>query len=252
MNLRSLIIDDEKGARETLTKMLTRYCPDVDICGEADTVNSAVDLILDRKPDLVFLDIHLSLGTAFDILKRIEDVNFEIIFTTAYDRYALNAIKLSAIDYLLKPIGLEDLRQAIIKVKKRREKEGHYETRSLQSIAEEFKEKNAEVKKITLSTFEGLIVVYLQDIIRCEGYKNYTTFYLKTGKKIIVSRTLKEYEELLTEYGFFRIYQSHLVNLNFIKKYNRSKSSTLEMIDGSVLPVSRAKKIALMSQIRQL
>jgi two-component system, LytTR family, response regulator len=253
MRMKAVIIDDELTAREMLSGMVEAYAKEVEIAGLADSIDTGAELIKKVKPDVVFLDVGLAEGTGFDLLERFEDPDFEVIFTTAYNKYALQAIKFSALDYLLKPISPSELKAAMLKLKKRKEKESSYFPReSFKILSEGFQHAGDQTKRITLSTSEGIIVVQLNQVIRCEGFRNYTTFYLTTGKSILVSRTLKEFEEMLEDYGFLRIFQSHLVNLSFVKKYNRGRVPSLEMADGSVLPVSRDKKNLLLQKLKAL
>ncbi|HLF46511.1 MAG TPA: LytTR family DNA-binding domain-containing protein [Chitinophagaceae bacterium] len=250
MNLKAIIIDDEKSARQTLLKLINKYTLDVEVIAEAASISAGIDVIQKNKTDVVFLDIKMSSGSGFDILEQIEKIDFEIIFTTAYDRYALKAIKFSALDYLLKPINPDELNAAIEKVKKRKANSPETYFQNLDNFNQQIKNPGKQLQKITLSTSNGLIMVDLKAIIRCEGYKNYTTFYLTNQQRIVVSKTLKEYDNLLSSCGFIRIFQSHLINLSFIKRYIKGSKAQVEMADGAILPVSREKKNELLKILR--
>lgn len=248
--IKAIIIDDEKSARETLSGLLSLYCEEVSVIAEAASISTGIDVIQKNQADLVFLDIKMSGGTGFDILEKLKEINFDIIFTTAYDRYALKAIKFSALDYLLKPINPDELIAAIAKVKKRKGIHQDQYVQNLRGLNEQLKNPGVKLHRIALSTSSGLVMVEIKDIIRCEGYKNYTTFYLADHQKIVVSKTLKEYENLLDPDDFMRIFQSHLVNLNYVKRYIRGLKGQVEMADGSILPISREKKIKLLEKLK--
>lgn len=252
MELKAIIIDDEKSARETLAGLLSIYCEEVKIIGEAASISSGIDIIQKNNADLIFLDIKMSGGTGFDILEKLPQIDFEVIFTTAYDRYALKAIKFSALDYLLKPINPDELTAAIEKVKKRKHEHSDIYMQNVRGLNEQFKNPGNKLHRITLSTSNGLMIVELKDIIRCEGYKNYTTFYLSNQLKIVVSKTLKEYENLLDPDDFMRVFQSHLINLNYVKRYIKGLKGRVEMADGSVLPISREKKGKLLEKLKAI
>lgn len=232
-----IIIDDEPKSRETLKNLLQEYCSDVSIEGMADSVDEAVGLITKLKPDLIFLDIEMQTATGFDLLKRLEKHDFEVIFITAYEQYALKAIKFSALDYLLKPIDINELKQAIDKYKRRViASENKKITQLLQNI-----QSNAP-KRITLSTSEGLLFIDIDKIIRCEAQGAYTLFHIKDSRKIMVSKNLKEYQNLLTEHGFFRLHNSHLINIKEVHQFIKSDGGIVVLKDGSKVAISANKK----------
>ncbi len=231
-----VVIDDEPKARETIINILA-LCPvDISVVGEAEDVQSGYDIILKKKPDLVLLDINLPDGTGFDILKKFDKIRFKIIFITAHEEHAIKAFKFSALDYILKPVTAGELIGAIEKAAETINKE---ETEIKFSA---FLSNLDRIKKIVLRTAESIHIISIEDIIRCEADVNYTTFYLKNGEKLLVSKTLKEYAELLEHSDFYRTHQSHLVNLEHISRYDKMEGGHLVMIDESIVPVSTRKK----------
>ncbi len=235
--LNTVIIDDEEKSRQTLRQMLNLFCPTVQIIGEAHNVQSAYELLSIVKPDIVFLDIRMPDGNGFDLLKKLNHPNFNLIFTTAYDQYAIKAFKYSAIDYLLKPIDTDELKAAVAKAV---EVDPTTATRNNTLLDNYAKPK--EDQQIVLSTIEGMHVVKIKNIIRCQADDYYTNFFLNDGRRIMISKTLKENEELLKDHGFIRPHRSHLVNISYIKRYIKSNGGHIILVDGSNIPVSRRKK----------
>jgi two-component system LytT family response regulator len=215
-------------------------CMQVNVVGEADSVKTGLAVIAEQKPQVVFLDIELKSETSFEILEQVPKINFELIFTTAFDHYALNAIKICAIDYLLKPIDLNELRTLVAKAEKRINRE--YLNKNLEVLLNNIKTSSQNNHRIALSAPEGLLFVNVSDIIYCESDGPYTKFILKQADKIVTSKHLKEYEDLLTGYDFFRIHKSYLVNLREIKKYIRGDGGQLIMSNGAALAVSKQRK----------
>lgn len=238
--IRTVVIEDEEHSRRMLLVMLKEHCRQIQVVGEANSVKSGLAAISDVKPQLVFLDIELQSETSFEILEQIPEINFELIFTTAFDHYALKAIKFCAIDYLLKPIDVDELRMAVSKAEKRLDRE--YLNKNLEVFLGNIKSASQNNHKIALSTLEGLFFVNVNDIIYCESSGPYTKFNFKQAPQIITSKHLKEYEELLSGYNFFRIHKSYLVNLQEIKKYIRGEGGQLIMSDGASLSVSKQRK----------
>jgi two-component system LytT family response regulator len=231
-----IIIDDEPKARSTIRDILALSGQKIEILGEAGDVKSAHELILQRRPELILLDINLPDGTGFDLLKKFETIDFRVIFITAHEEYAVRAFRFSALDYILKPITASDLIDAV-------EKAG--ETIKSEKTEEKFKAFLAnldKINKIVLRTAESIHIINLGNIVRCESDVNYTTFYLTNGQKLLVSKTLKEYDEMLVSSGFFRTHQSHLVNLDHITRYEKGEGGHLIMDDGSLVPVSSRKR----------
>jgi two-component system LytT family response regulator len=248
--IRAIIIEDEKMSREALYRMLEKYCPTVEVVAEADGYRKGVEEIRKHNPDVIFLDIQMPDGSGFRVLEEIEEIDFEIIFTTAFDQFAIKAIKYSALDYLLKPIIPEDLMEAIKRVEKK--KAENIRRKNLEEGKEDPRMLEERNPKIVLSTAEMIHVINVNDIIRCESDNYYTYFYFVDGRKLLVSKTLKENEELLSQYNFIRPHKSHLVNIKFIKSYIRQEGGYILMNDGTKIPVSRRKKEKIMEIIFNL
>lgn len=244
--IRTVIIDDEKSSRELLRNLLQQYCPSVEILGEADSKNTGKTLINEIKPDLIFLDIEMPFGSGFDLIQEIEMVNAEVVFITAYDHYALKALKISALDYLLKPVHGNELLQAIAKFKK---KDPRITRDVLTLLADRLESNSAEVKRIGISSVKGISIVKVEDIMYCEADGNYTNFKLVNDEVHKASKTLKEYENILPSSSFIRTHQKYLVNINYVIKYLKGRGGFVMMKDGKVLDVSEAKKPALLKAI---
>jgi two-component system LytT family response regulator len=234
--IRTIIIDDEERGRRTLKTQINKYCPELEIVGEANGVQSGLEIIRHEKPDVVFLDIQMQDGTGFDLLEQIPQVNFAIIFATAYDQYAVQAFKFSATDYLLKPIDPDHLIKAVEKL------QSELNSQSLSKKLEALFSNRNNFEKIALPTFDGIILVKIKQIIRCQSESNYTTLFLPENEKIVVTKTLKDFDEMLTPLGFFRIHQSHLINMAFVNKYIKGDGGSVKMDDGTVLEVARRRK----------
>ncbi len=231
-----VVIDDEPRARETIINILGRSKSDIQVVGEADSVQSGYELIIETYPDLVLLDISLTDGTGFDLLKKFEKINFKVIFITAHEEYALKAFKFSALDYILKPVIAGDLLQAVEKTNESKLQE---ETELKIST---FFTNLEKIRKVVLKTAESIHIIQIKNIVRCEADVNYTVFYIDNSEKLMVSKTLKDYAEMLEPAGFFRSHQSHLVNLDHIMRYDKGEGGHLVMKDGSIVPVSSRKK----------
>jgi len=247
--LRTILIDDEQSVRKTLEKLLDRYCPQVRLIAEADGVESGVHAIKKHHPDLVLLDIKMNDGTGFDLLKRLEPVDFKVIFITAYDQFAIKAIKFSALDYLLKPVDPEELADAVNKAEKMLV---HELNQQLDTLQDNMQTQDKSKKKIILKTFENIHLVKIHDILYCESSDNYTTFYLLNGKKILVSNTLKEYDEMLSEFGFFRVHKSYLINLIHIDRFEKAEGGAIVLENEIKLPVASRKKEQLLEMIHRI
>ncbi|MCK5839617.1 MAG: response regulator transcription factor [Bacteroidales bacterium] len=241
--LRTIIIDDEAHILQALEKLVKQYCHNVKIVAKADSVKTGVETIKKHHPDLVFLDIKMEDGTGFDLLKKLDPVNFKVIFITAYDQYAIKAFKFSALDYLLKPVDADDLIQAVSKAEKMVMKELNTQ---LDTLAGNIHTEDRSIKKIILKTFDNIHLVKISDIIYCESDVNYTKFYLLNGNKIIVSVTLKEYDEMLSEYGFFRVHKSFLINLAHIDRFDKYEGGYIVLSNESRVPVASRKKEQLL------
>ncbi|MDX2003114.1 MAG: LytTR family DNA-binding domain-containing protein [Chitinophagales bacterium] len=245
--LRTIIVDDEERARNGLKKMLEKYCPQVKVVGLADSVAKGVQTIKTLQPQLVFLDIDMPDGDGFELLERVGNIDFEIIFATAYDQFALKAFKVAAIDYLVKPIDLDDLIKSIEKVQ---HKLLPTEKRNLQLNVLRESLSAQRFNKLALPSNEGLVFVNIDDIIRFEADGSYTMIYTIQGDKIMVTRLLGEYEQLLEQRGFFRTHHSHLINLNYIKKYVKGRGGYIVMTDGASVDVSVRKKEEFMDLLK--
>ena len=247
MKLTAAIVDDVAQARATLKEDLATYCPNIEIIGEADGVVTGSKLLNKIKPDVVFLDIQLQDGTGFDILEILGDISFQVIFTTASDEFAIKAFKFSAVDYLLKPVDPDELIVAVQKISKvNNSTQENYDL-----LLNTVKEQSAP-KRMALHTLEKIHVTDIADIVRCESNGNYTTFYFKSGQKLLVTKTLKEYDQMLSEYKFARVHQSHLINAQQIKEFVKVDGGYIVMHDGSKIPVSLRKKSVVMKLLENL
>lgn len=238
--IRGIIVEDEKHSRETLTGMLERYCKNVEVIAEAESYRRGLELIRKHSPDVVFLDIQMPDGSGFRLLEELDKINFAIIFTTAFDQFAIKAIKYSALDYLLKPIDPDELVHAIKKVEQKLNKSEVND--NIRVLLENIRSKENDPHKIVLSTSEKIHIIETDQILRCESDNYYTNFFLTDGKNILISKTLKENEELLSDHNFIRPHKSHLVNVKYIKGFLKNDGGYIEMTDGSRIPVSRRKR----------
>jgi two-component system LytT family response regulator len=233
-----LIIDDEKPTREFIRRMLESFKLNAAIFIDGENVETGIKAIEEIQPDLVLLDIQMPDGNGFDVLRRTQFKNFDIIFITAFQEFAIQAIKFSALDYILKPIDMEELQNAVVRAidaKHQSSDESQF------SVLQNNIQPNQK-RKLVLKTLESIHVVDIENIIRCEADKNYTSFFLAEGKKILVSKTLKDYDTLLSGHSFFRAQQSHLININFIERYDKQDGGYVIMKDGASVPLSPAKK----------
>lgn len=238
--MKVIIIEDEPHGRETLKNLLNDYCEEVEIVSLCSTVPEGIQAIQSQRPDLVFLDIELHSGTSFEILERIRQFDFEVVFTTAFEDYAIRAIKFSALDYLLKPIDITELREAVTKARHRREET--LQNKNLYNLVKNLSDLNDSHKTITLSTSEGLEFVDVSDIIKLEADGSYTLFHLKQNRKLLVSKNLKEYENLLSDCKFYRVHHSCVINLNEVEKYVRQDGGYIVLKDGSHANLSQKRK----------
>lgn len=247
--MKAIVIDDEQHCIERLQALLLPHLPEVQLVASFQSVEEGLRGIEMLRPELVFLDIQIGDKTGFDLLKAVQNPSFNVIFTTAFDKYAVQAFRFSAVDYLLKPIDAADLAAALQKVKSKI---------STIEMAQKIEELHRNMnrlnpnKRISVSTSSELIYLPIADIVRCESTINYTTIYLRDNRKIIVAKTLKEYEELLSDFNFFRIHNSHLVNLTYIKSYNKGKGGSALLIDGTELEVSTRRKEEFLEKLAQL
>jgi two-component system, LytTR family, response regulator len=248
--IKAIIVDDELGARESLSKMLEKNCKQVEVVAKVDSMLAAFEAITNKEPDLVFLDIEMPNGNAFDLLEKFKTINFNIIFTTAYDHYAIKAIKFSAVDYILKPIDPEELIMAVKRFEVKKNEAATLD-KQFKTLLSNVKPDN-KLKKVGIPDGDGLLFINLSDIIRCDSDGNYTFFILASGKKIIASRTLGEYEQMFCDDNFFRIHRSHLINLEHVKKYIKGEGGYVVMSDGSQVEVSRRNKTDFLEKLSHL
>lgn len=249
----ALLIDDDSNLRNGMKSLLARYAPEIRIIGEADSVETGVSLLLQNPPQVVFLDIHLGDGSGFDLLEEVNQrgkLNSQIVFITAHEQYAIKAFRFSALDFLLKPVDPEELQKVIEKLQQVIDKNDS--VAHIDLLLENIRKKVDNFKRIALSNSDGIHLFEVSDIIRCESEDNYTKFYIKNSKPILISKTLKEYEELLTEHGFERIHQSHLINLAYLKSYIKKDGGYVIMADNANLPISQRKKERLQELLKTL
>ena len=250
----AVLIDDDQNLREGMKGLLERFAPNIKIIGEADSVATGIEVMDTLKSQVVFLDIQLNDGTGFDILEQLAAKNgtikSNIVFITAHEQYAIKAFRFSALDFLLKPVDPDELQKVIVKIELVLQKTNDYAHIDL--LLENIRKKVDNFKRIALSTSDGIHLFEISDIIRCESEDNYTKFYIKNSKPVMISKTLKEYEELLTEHGFERIHQSHLINLNYLKSYIKKDGGYVIMADESHLPISQRKRERLQEILKTI
>lgn len=243
----ALIVDDEEKNRETLAKMFDMFCPDVKVIGKAEDANSAYEIIQKDKPQVVFLDIEMPGGDGFSLIEKFDTIDFQIIFTTAHAAYAIKAIKFAALDYLLKPINLNELKVAVEKAIANKDSKSNLELdKKIEVLKDNRVNNNFEFQKIALSTLEGIEYYSIDQILRCEADRAYCKFHFVGGKQILVSKPLSEFEELLNECNFYRVHKSNMVNLAHIKKYVRGAGGYVILSDDSHVDVSVRRKEDLM------
>ena len=245
--LKAIIIDDEASSRQSLSKKIALHCADVEIIAECENGEQGMMAIEEKKPDIVFLDVEMPRMNGFTMLQHLSNRSFELIFTTAYDHYAIRAIKFSALDYLVKPIEVEDLKTAIEMVKQKRKQSTTNER--LETLLHNLMNEKNQANRIAIPSIEGLQFVEVNDIIYLEAESNYTVVYIKPSQKITVSKTLKDFEELLPPNIFIRIHHSWIINKNHVQKYLRGEGGQVIMSNGKTLDVARRKKDEFMKAI---
>ena len=234
--IRTIIVDDETDSRSLLLKLLETYCPHVAVVGTAAGVDTALPLIREMSPDLVFLDIEMIHGNGFDLLNELVPLSFQVIFVTAFDEYAIKAFKYSAVDYLLKPVDIEELRSAVDKVSARMQDK--VDLSPIRNLLQNVGVMQLSQQKIAIPTINGLSFITMQDIIRFEAQGNYTAIYLSGGETLMATRNIKEYELVLPEAIFCRIHNSHIINLQKIQKYQKGRGGHVIMEDGTAIEVA--------------
>lgn len=247
--IKTVIIEDEQKSREMLAGIIQKNCPQLNIVGLAKNVNEGVEIIKKENPELVFLDISMPDGSGFDLLEKVQGHKFELIFATASDQHAIRAIKYSACDYLLKPIDIEELKNAVEKVAQKKNASPNME--NLNFLIQQLKKNDDSFQKITLPTGNAYEIVNIKDIIRCEADGSYTTFFLTDKRKLMISAGLKHYEELLPESEFIRVHHHHLINMNHVVRFLKEDGGYAVMSDGTKIEISRRKKDTFMEKLNK-
>jgi len=247
--LRVVIIDDEPDAVKFIQGIITEYCPNLSIVGTANSARDGISVITQEKPDLVFLDVQMPHGTGFDLLSSFPEKSFDVIFITAYNHYAIQAIKFSAVDYILKPVNISELIEAVTKVEQKRASR-EYRNLDYSNLLENLR--TPRPSKLAIPTNDGIEYLNTAEIIRIEADRSYSWFFLTDKRKYLVSRNLKEYQELLQDVDFFRPHNSHLINMIFVKKFIRHEGGYIEMTDGSNVPISRGKRDLFLLQMAKI
>ena len=245
--IKAVIVDDEPYSCESLVTLLERYCPAVKVADICYSGEDALKAIKEQQPQIVFLDIEMPKMNGFEMLEKLPEINFEIIFTTSYDQYAIKAIRFSALDYLLKPVDREELQRS---VQKAIQQQHNPLPQQLEILLQKISNPSSPIQKIALPTMEGLQMIAVDSIISCASDGNYTIFLLKNKQKIIASRTLKDIEEMLGDYSFLRVHHSYMVNLNEVNKYIKGEGGYLIMSDDSSVDVSRRRKEMLLKKLQ--
>lgn len=249
MIIKSIIIDDEAHNLENLKGLLEKNCTNIQVVASASSAEEGLEMITNYQPDLVFLDIEMPYKNGFEMLESMENVSFEVIFVTAFNQYALKAIKTCALDYIMKPIAIPELKEAVHRVSQIVSEKN--ENQKLKLLVQNLKNIN-QPQKIALPTAEELYFVSINDIVRCKGENNYTMFFLANGNSILVSRTLKEWDDLLGSHQFIRTHQSHLINSMYVKSFVKKDGGYILMNDGSMVSVSKNKKEQTLSRLASL
>lgn len=238
--LKTVIVDDEQDAVDFINSIIGEYCPSLEVVGRANNIVQGVSAINDKKPDLVFLDVEMPNGNGFDLLAQFPEKEFDVIFITAFNHYAIKAIKFSAVDYILKPINISEFVEAVNRVIKKRSERSAPGNENLRILMENLR--TALPSRMAIPTSDGMEYLNPKDIIRIEADRSYSWFYISGNRKILVSKHLKEFQELLSDRYFFRSHNSHLINLKYVKKYIRKEGGYIEMADGAMIPISRTRK----------
>ena len=238
--LKTLIVDDEQDAVNFINSIIGEYCPSLEVVAKANNIVQGAAAINDKKPDLVFLDVEMPNGNGFDLLAQFPEKDFEVVFITAFNHYAIKAIKFSAVDYILKPINIHEFIEAVNRVVKKRSERPSQGNENLKILMENLR--TSPPSRMAIPTADGMEYLNPREIIRIEADRSYSWFFLTGGRKILVSKHLKEFQELLSDRHFFRSHNSHLINLKYVKKYIRKEGGYIEMTDNTMIPVSRNRK----------
>ncbi|MBS1607148.1 MAG: response regulator transcription factor [Bacteroidetes bacterium] len=237
--IKAILVDDNMNSLQNLRQKLDEFCPDVSVLAASQSPEEAIGLVRQLNPDVLFLDIEMPRINGFRMLDELEDYDFDVIFTTAYNHYAIDAIRISAFDYLTKPIAIKDLQNAVERLAATRE----LQTRQkFEVLRQSFSDVRGQDNRIALPTSEGLEFIVIGQIVRIESNSNYCRLHLVDGKSLVITRLLKDFESLLLPYDFFRIHHSHLVNLKYVRKYVRGEGGQVVMQNGDIIDVSRRKK----------
>jgi two-component system LytT family response regulator len=251
MSLNAVLIDDEKNGIENLRQLLQTYCPSVTVLATAMNADEGRQIILQHQPDIVFLDIQMPGKTGFDLLQSLPHHHFEVIFVTAYDQYGIQAVKFAAVDYLLKPIDIAELERAVQRAAdKTRLKKQNLQLENLLQLVKQ--QQHKEQHRIALPTLKETRFVFTRQIVRCESSNSYTSFVLEDGEKLLVSKPIFEYEEILKDYGFVRCHQSHLVNIQYVKSWVKEEGGYLLLENGQQVAVSKNKKDIVKAALRAI
>jgi two-component system LytT family response regulator len=240
MGIKTIIIEDEAASRLTLKNYLSEYCPQVELLAEAPNIKEGYDIIQKHQPQLVLLDIEMPFGNAFDLLDKFNEVPFETIFVTAFSNYALQAINLSSCSYLLKPVDIDELVEAVKKVEENLAQKNQFKTANI--LLENLSIENKQLKKIVLPTMEGFDVVQLKDVVHLQANDNLTDFHLLGGRRKTVCKTLKFFEEALSDFDFIRVHKSHVININYVDSYQKGKVGEIKLSNDNSVPLSASRK----------
>ncbi|CAN5684325.1 LytTR family DNA-binding domain-containing protein [soil metagenome] len=243
----AIIIDDEANSRNSLKQKLANHCPDLTVIGECENGEEAIKMLAEKEPDIIFLDVEMPRMNGFTMLQKLPKKNFEVIFITAYDHYAIKAIRFSALDYLVKPVEVDELKVAVEKAAQKRKAPA--ENNRLEMMLQNLLYDKKEMQRIAIPSMEGLQFVEIGNILYLEANSNYTCFYLTNNSKITVTKTLKDFEELLPSSVFIRIHHSYIINKNLIEKYIKGEGGQVLMKNGVILDVARRKKEEFMKAI---
>jgi two-component system, LytTR family, response regulator len=248
--LRIVIIDDEQNARELISNTVKHNCSNVEIVGTGESVKTGLEVINAVNPDIVLLDVQMPDGTGFDLLSKLKDFKFKVIFITAHQEFALQAFKFSALNYILKPVDVEELVASINKVEEAIEQNNM--DMKMKILYDNLQNKSKDSKKLILKSTDQIHAVNVKDIIRCESEGNYTRFILNDGRKLLATKILKEFDEMLQNYNFFRVHQSHLINVDFFETFIKADGGTVVMKDKSKIPLASRKKEAFLKLLSSL
>lgn len=246
--LKAILVDDEQDSRDILANYLSKYCPDIQLIDKCDSVKSGLKSIEAHQPEIVFLDIEMPYGNGFDLLDQVDEVSFETVFVTAYDNYAIKALNQSASYYLLKPIDIEELIAAVEKIKKERISKDYVQHTKI--LLENIRSTSKEPTKLMLPTMEGFEIIKADDILYCEADNNFTRFFLTDKRKLLICKTLKYFEDILSDLQFVRIHRSHLININYVIRYTKGKGGFVTLENHKELEVSPKKKAQFLQALK--